>query len=72
MKGDFHVRFRENAGVKLPCVTRLAAILLNMIWILVMFSIWFYPPITFYIVKGTKDNLGLRKKIVMTVLGVSL
>ncbi len=24
MKGDFHVRFRENAGVKLPCVTRLA------------------------------------------------
>ena len=23
MKGDFHVRFRENAGVKLPCVTRL-------------------------------------------------
>ena len=26
MKGDFHVRFRENAGVKFPCVTRLAAI----------------------------------------------
>jgi len=26
MKGDFHVRFRENAGVKLPCVTRLVAI----------------------------------------------
>ena len=26
MKGDFHVRFRENAGVKLPCVTRLSAI----------------------------------------------
>ncbi len=25
MKGDFHVRFRENAGVKLPGVTRLAA-----------------------------------------------
>jgi len=25
MKGDFHVRFRENAGVKFPCVTRLAA-----------------------------------------------
>ena len=24
MKGDFHVRFRGNAGVKLPCVTRLA------------------------------------------------
>ena len=24
MKGDFHVRFRENAGVKFPCVTRLA------------------------------------------------
>ncbi len=24
MKGDFHVRFCENAGVKLPCVTRLA------------------------------------------------
>jgi len=23
MKGDFHVRFRENAGVKFPCVTRL-------------------------------------------------
>lgn len=27
MKGDFHVRFRENAGVRLPCVTRLAATL---------------------------------------------
>jgi len=25
MKGDFHVRFRENVGVKFPCVTRLAA-----------------------------------------------
>jgi len=25
MKGDFHVRFRENAGVKFPCVTRLGA-----------------------------------------------
>jgi hypothetical protein len=24
MKGDFHVRFRENVGVKFPCVTRLA------------------------------------------------
>ena len=23
MKGDFHVRFRENVGVKFPCVTRL-------------------------------------------------
>jgi len=23
MKGDFHVRFRENARVKFPCVTRL-------------------------------------------------
>lgn len=22
MKGDFHVQFRENAGVKFPCVTR--------------------------------------------------
>jgi len=27
MKGDFQVRFRENAGVKFPCVTRLYAIL---------------------------------------------
>ena len=27
MKGDFHVRFRENVGVKFPCVTRLAVIL---------------------------------------------
>jgi hypothetical protein len=26
MKGDFHVRFRENLRVKLPWVTRLAAI----------------------------------------------
>jgi hypothetical protein len=26
MKGDFHVRFCGNAGVKLPCVTRLAAV----------------------------------------------
>src|SRR5690349_3037983 len=43
-----------------------------MIWILVMFSIWFYPLISFYVVKRTRDNLGLRKKIVMTVLGVSL
>lgn len=25
MKGDFHVRFCGNAGAKLPCVTRLAA-----------------------------------------------
>jgi len=24
MKGDFHVRFCGNAGVKFPCVTRLA------------------------------------------------
>jgi len=23
MKGDLHVWFRENAGVKFPCVTRL-------------------------------------------------
>jgi hypothetical protein len=27
MKGDFHVRFRGNAGVKVPCVTRLLAML---------------------------------------------
>jgi hypothetical protein len=27
MKGDFHRRFRENAGVKLPCATRLAQII---------------------------------------------
>lgn len=26
MKGDFHVRFRENVGVKFPCVTRLGNI----------------------------------------------
>ena len=26
MKGDFHVRFRENVGVQFPCVTRLFAI----------------------------------------------
>jgi hypothetical protein len=26
MKGDFHVRFRENLRVKLPWVTRLAVI----------------------------------------------
>ena len=26
MKGDFHVRFCENAGVKFPCVTRLIKI----------------------------------------------
>jgi len=25
MKGDFHVRFRENVKVKFLCVTRLAA-----------------------------------------------
>ena len=24
MKREFHVRFRENVGVKFPCVTRLA------------------------------------------------
>jgi hypothetical protein len=23
VKGDFHARFRENVGVKFPCVTRL-------------------------------------------------
>ena len=27
MKGDLHVQFRENAGVKFPCVTRLVVIL---------------------------------------------
>jgi outer membrane scaffolding protein for murein synthesis (MipA/OmpV family) len=27
VKGDFHARFRENAGVKFPCVTRLGDIL---------------------------------------------
>ena len=27
MKGDFHVRFRENVGVKFLCVTRLPAII---------------------------------------------
>ena len=27
MKGDLHVQFRENAGVKFPCVTRLWQIL---------------------------------------------
>jgi len=27
MKGDFHVRFRENVRVKFPCVTRLAVII---------------------------------------------
>ena len=27
MKGDLHVQFRENAGVKFPCVTRLQAML---------------------------------------------
>lgn len=27
MKREFHVRFRENAGVKFPCVTRLAVML---------------------------------------------
>jgi len=27
MKGDFHVRFRGNAGVKFPCMTLLAEIL---------------------------------------------
>jgi|GEM_PF-2037397 len=25
VQGDFHVRFRENVGVKFPCVTRLAS-----------------------------------------------
>lgn len=29
MKGDFHVRFRENVRVKFPCVTRLPATLKN-------------------------------------------
>ena len=27
MKGDFHVRFRENVRVKFPCVTRLVSML---------------------------------------------
>jgi hypothetical protein len=26
MNGDVHVRFRENVGVRLPCVTQLAKI----------------------------------------------
>jgi hypothetical protein len=29
MKGDFHVRFCENAGVKLLCVTQLGVIVLE-------------------------------------------
>lgn len=29
MKGDLHVQFRENAGVKFPCVTRLELIVRN-------------------------------------------
>jgi hypothetical protein len=29
MKGDFHVRFRENVGVQFPRVTRLAASVLK-------------------------------------------
>jgi hypothetical protein len=37
-----------------------------------MFSIWFYPVIAFYLVKGTRDKLELRKKIIVTVIGVSL
>ena len=32
MKGDFHVRFCENAGVKFPRVTRLCAIWLTVHW----------------------------------------
>ena len=28
VKGDFQARFRENVGVKFPCVTRLAVSLL--------------------------------------------
>lgn len=27
VKGDFHARFRENVGVRFPCVTRLCAFL---------------------------------------------
>ena len=27
VKGDFQARFRENVGVKFPCVTRLPAML---------------------------------------------
>jgi len=29
MKGDFHVRFRENVRVKFPCVTRLCVMFNN-------------------------------------------
>ena len=29
MKGDFQARFRENVGVKFPCVTRLPATVNN-------------------------------------------
>lgn len=29
MKEDLQVRFRENAGVQFPCVTRLAATISN-------------------------------------------
>ena len=36
MKGDFHVRFCENAGVKFPCVTRLCNIMKNLTLILVI------------------------------------
>jgi hypothetical protein len=43
-----------------------------MIWIITIFSIWFYPVIAFYLVKGTRDKLELRKKIIITVISVSL
>lgn len=37
-----------------------------------MLSIWFYPVIAFFIVKGTRDNLSLRKGVLVATAGVSL
>ena len=47
MKGDFHVRFCENAGVKLLCVTQLAVIFQNHLmnslkWVIVYLCIFLF------------------------------
>ena len=41
MKGDFHVRFRENVRVKFPCVTRLCGIIKNETHLDYCTNIWY-------------------------------
>jgi hypothetical protein len=70
MKGDFHREFRENAGVKLRCVTRLWAIICKMrghkiIYILILL-------LTYSCTKKTQQKLSDAEKLNIRGLIVSV